>query len=241
MAATEGRREVPFEDWRLWRTELNNGLVKKMFTGDLGQTCVPFEQYLQYPSDNNYAGSVALEQQANGLLVYSTGVNEQSGLPKKNFLNYGIPRVAMSPGDRRQPQTRRTDQATSSTQTSMFDVIGMTDGQTVIIPQHRQHPQDQQHPRKRLPRADGPMSGAFLGRQVSTKKKVRIDGEITNDSRAFREKLLRIPVPAEQLPRNPFEDMELQTTRDKHLPRFHDRQLPRTGPPGLPRTSIEHM
>lgn len=228
MAVADAQRQVPFEDWRLWRTELNNGLVKKMFTGELGDTCVPFDEYLQYPSANNYAGSVALDQQANGLLMYGTAAAEQSGLPKKNFLNYGIPRVAMSASERHQPPARRANQRTSGTQTSLFDVVGMTDNQTRLT-----IPQDQQ--RKRLPRTDDP---GMFGRQISTeKKKAKVGGETAADTRLSTERLLRTPVPPNVLPRNPLEG-RLQTTRDKHLPRVHDRHLPRAGPPGLPRTFV---
>lgn len=217
MATAEAQRQVPFEDWRLWRTELNNGLVKKMFTGELGETCVPFDEYLQYPSASNYAGSVALEQQANGLLKYGTAAADQTGLPKKNFLNYGIPRVAMSASERHEPPARRGDQRNSGTQTSLFDVVGMTD-----------NCKDQQQ--KRLPRTDG--------RQTSTTKKVTIASEKATDARPSAEKLLRTPVPPKLLPRNPLEESRLQTTRDKHLPRVHDRHLPRAAPPGLPRTFV---
>jgi len=229
MAVADAQRQVPFEDWRLWRTELNNGLVKKMFTGELGHTVVPFDEYLQYPNASNYAGSVAIERQANALLMYGTAAAEQSALPKKNFLNYGIPRVAMSPRERHQPLVRKTNQRTSGTQTSLFDVVGMSDNQTRLT-----IPEDQQR-RLRLPRTDDP---EVFGRQMSTGKRVRMGGETAADTRPATDKLLRTPVPQTTLPRDPLEEGKLLTTRDKHLPRVHDRHLPRAAPPGLPRTFV---
>ena len=179
-----------------------------------GQRLVPFEDW----------------RQQNG---YSTVADDRSDMSGRNFLNYSIPRAAMSPSARREPQNHRgTGQNDSCTQTSFFDVVGVTDNKTARTITHLNSP-------KYLPPADYPTDDMLHGREKSSKK-ARMFDERASGLRPVPEKLLRTPIPHDQLPRSPFEETALQTTRDRRLPRVHDHHLPRAAPPGLPRTAINN-
>ena len=168
-------------------------------------------------------------QQTNG---YSTVADDRSDMSSKNFPNYSIPRAAMSTSAGPQPQNHRsTGQNDNSTQTSFFDVVGVTDNKRARTIHHLHSP-------KHLPREDVSASGdMFRGREKSSKNVIIYD-ERASGFRPVAEKLLRTPIPHTQLPRSHFEETALQTTRDKRLPRVHDHHLPRSAPPGLPRTAI---
>lgn len=101
IAPTHQKVGVPLEDWRQWRTEINNCLVKKMFTGNPGHGFVPFDEYLDYPSGQHTGHGNEDDTGHQNLLVYSNAQENHTDLKGRDFLRYGIPRAAVSSLQRR--------------------------------------------------------------------------------------------------------------------------------------------
>ena len=103
---------APLEDWKEWRTEINNCLSNKIMTGRPCGDIVPLDEYLdccgggpvhwQHPNKSVHFDTETVDPEVacNNLLMYSNAKDNRTELTQRDFLNYGIPRAAVSAHER---------------------------------------------------------------------------------------------------------------------------------------------